>query len=460
MTKKTGLTVIILAAGKGQRMKSALPKVCHPVGNAPMIWHALNAGRQLEATQMIAVISPQTPAVEEVLKDFATSQNVIVSTAHQVTQEGTGHAVIAALPTIQYPDQDIMVLYGDTPLLTQQTLQKLIAMRQTMHSDVVVLGMRPTDPGRYGRIFTKADGQIERIVEYTNATQEERQNNLCNSGVMLISGAHYAHLLSLLTNDNKQGEYLLTDVIEHAQNQGLKTHCCEGDAEELQGINNRQDLAMCEAYIQNRWRQEAMLNGVTLVDPQTVYFSYDTQIESDVTIYPHVYLGPQVRIASGTKILSYSHLEGSTIANNATVGPFARLRPGTQLEDEVRIGNFVEVKKAHLHKKAKVNHLSYIGDAEVGESANIGAGTITCNYDGFEKHQTRIGKNTFVGSNTALVAPVDIGDHAIIAAGSVITKNVEPDAIAMTRSDQKELKGAAHRFREKKSKLKVMNKKG
>lgn len=443
------LTVVVLAAGKGSRMKSCLPKVCHRIGGLPMLGHVLQTAKSLNPAQIITVISPGMPEVQAIAEDFSTS------IAYQLTQEGTGHAVIAAMPELKDSQSDILILYGDTPLLRPSTLTALFAHKHQKQADVVVMSMCLEDAGVYGRIFMDEQDRPYIIIEAADATPEQMVNNIANSGVMILSGKHRQNLLDKLNTNNRQGEYLLTDVIRYAYDMGLQTAHFPGDPAQLLGVNNRIDLSRCEQDFQTRCRLEAMENGVTLIDPQTVTFSYDTQIAQDVTIQPQVFFGPKVTIGSNTTILSQCHIEGTTIGENCTIGPFARLRPGTVIEAKAKVGNFVEVKNAHFKPGAKANHLSYIGDTQVGEKANIGAGTITCNYDGYAKHQTIIGDGVFIGSNSALVAPVEIGNGAVIGAGSVITKTVSPDALAFSRSPQQELDQGANRYRRNKTAAKA-----
>jgi bifunctional UDP-N-acetylglucosamine pyrophosphorylase / glucosamine-1-phosphate N-acetyltransferase len=445
------LTVVILAAGKGTRMKSALPKVCHPIGGLPMLGHVLKTAEQLNPKQIIVVISPDLPEVAKLIENNPTP----VSIAYQNTQEGTGHAVISGMSALKDAASDVLVLYGDTPLLQAATLQAMLDHRHATAADVVVMSMRPADPAPYGRIFQDEHLRPYIIIEAKDATPTQLKNHVVNSGVMLISGQHRQKLLDQLSTDNAQKEYLLTDVIAHAYNSGLKTACFEGELAELLGVNDRKDLSRCEQDFHNRMRTEAMENGVTMIDPQTVYFSHDTQLGQDVTIQPNVFFGPGVSVENGVTILANCHIEGAVIREDCAVGPFARIRPGTVLDQKAKVGNFVEVKNAHLKQGAKVNHLSYIGDTELGARSNVGAGTITCNYDGYAKHKTTIGEGVFIGSNTALVAPVEIGQGAIIGAGSVITKTVSPDAIAFTRAQQQELPEAAIRYRQKQTGLKL-----
>jgi bifunctional UDP-N-acetylglucosamine pyrophosphorylase/glucosamine-1-phosphate N-acetyltransferase len=447
---QTNLSVIILAAGKGSRMKSSVPKVCHPIGGLPMLAHVLRTASHLHPAQIITVISPDMPAVNKIIETHSEP----VTIAYQTSQEGTGHAVMAALPALKNPSSDILVICGDTPMLKASTLQAMLQHRQDTKADVVIMSMRPRDPAQYGRIFMDDQQKPCVIVEVKDATPEQLKNPIANSGVMLISGQYRENLLKQLSNQNAQGEYLLTDVVRHAYDSGLTTACYEGELSQLRGVNDRLDLARTEQDFQNRCRVAAMENGATLNDPHTVTFSYDTNIAADVTIQPNVFFGPGVTVESQVTILGHSHIEGAIIRSGCTVGPFARIRIGTVLEPNAKVGNFVELKNAHLKEGSKVNHLSYIGDAEVGQKTNIGAGTITCNYDGFSKHKTIIGNQVFIGSNTALVAPIEIGNGAIIGAGSVITKTVSPDAMAFTRPQQQELPGGATRYRANKINIK------
>lgn len=437
---QNNLTIVILAAGKGTRMKSALPKVCHTIGGLPMLNHVLNTATELKPHQIITVIAPDTPEVQNLIPED-------VTVAIQESQDGTGHAVKAAMPALKDPNSDILVLYGDSPMLKASTLEQMLKL----DADVIVMGMRAKEPHQYGRILMDKKGQPNQIIETKDAKPEHFSGPLANSGVMLISGQHRQSLLELLSTDNAQGEYLLTDVIRHAYEKDLTTACFEGEYTQLRGINDRLELARCEQDFQNRCRVKAMENGATLLDPHTVTFCHDTKIGQDVTIQPNVFFGPHVVIEDNVTILGHCHIEGAVIRSGCSVGPFARIRPGTILETKSKVGNFVEIKKSHLKQGAKVNHLSYIGDAEVGSHTNIGAGTITCNYDGYGKYKTFIGDHVFIGSNTALVAPLAIGEGAIIGAGSVITKDVDADAIAISRSDQKDITQGAVRFRNSKS---------
>jgi len=438
------LAALILAAGKGTRMKSALPKVLHPIAGRTMVGHVLDTVGGLDPAQIAVVIGPDMEAVAE-----AVAPAVAVV---QPEQLGTADAVKAAREALPGGDGTVLVLYGDTPFIGRATLEKMVAARQASpETAVVVLGFRPPDPGAYGRLVLGANGQLEAIVEAREASPEVLGIDLCNSGVMAIDRARLWDLIDAVGNDNAKGEYYLTDIVAIARGQGLACAYIEADAEELSGVNSRAELAVAEAIMQQRLRAAAMANGATLIDPTTVWFSYDTKIGQDVTIGPNVFFGPGVSVASGADIRAFSHLEGASLGEDVTIGPFARLRPGAVVAKGARVGNFVEVKNATLEEGAKVNHLTYIGDARVGKGANVGAGTITCNYDGFLKHHTDIGAGAFIGSNTALVAPVKIGDGAIVGAGSTIGKDVAADALAVERSDTKTTPGWAKMFREKKA---------
>lgn len=444
--------VIVLAAGLGTRMKSKLPKVLHPVAGRPMVQHLMKTIDGLEPEDICVVVGDFMDDVSEAVAPFPT--------AVQSERLGTAHAVLAARDSIGDFDGDVLVLYGDTPLITLETLDALLDIRQSEQDPaVVVLGFIPEDPGVYGRLILNDDGGLDAIVEAKDATDEQLQVDLCNSGVMCVDGKVLWSLLDRVGNENAKGEYYLTDIIALARADGRNCAVVEGDPDELIGINSRMELAEAEAILQDRLRFRAMEGGVTLTDPTTVFLSYDTELGADIMIGPNVYFGPGVKVEDGATIHAFCHLEGATVRGKATVGPFARLRPGTTVGEGAKVGNFVEVKNALLEPGAKVSHLTYIGDAQVGEGANIGAGTITCNYDGFFKYKTVIGKGAFIGSNTALVAPVTIGDGAVVGAGSTITKDVEGDSLAMTRADQKSLSGWARINRERKSAEKAKKKK-
>ncbi len=433
---------VVLAAGKGTRMKSGRPKVLHELAGRPMIGHLMATLGDLAPQRTVVVLAP---GMEEVAAAAAPTKVAI-----QKEALGTGHAVLAAGEALADYDGDVLVLFADTPLLTARTMQRVLAARAAApHPAVVVLGFRPADPGEYARLIVD-EGGLQRIVEAKDATEAERRIELCNSGVMLIDGDQRVELLEAIGRDNAKGEYYLTDVVTLARAKGLPCAIVEGAEGELLGINARSDLAAAERIVQERLRGQALEAGVTLIDPGAVWLSADTDLASDVTIEPNVIFGPGVSVGPGATIRAFSHLEGAKVAAGATIGPFARLRPGADIGEAARIGNFVEVKAAAVGAAAKVNHLSYIGDARIGEGANVGAGTITCNYDGYTKSHTDIGAGAFIGSNTALVAPVTIGDGAVVGAGSVISKDVAADSLALTRAEQTSVAGWAKRKRAQK----------
>lgn len=433
-------SAIVLAAGQGTRMKSALPKVMHKVTGRPMIQHLLATVDSLNAEKAVVVIGPDMDVVAKAVAPHAT--------ALQRKQQGTGDAVKAARDELEGFKGNILVLYGDTPLIKKETLEEMIEKREA-GADVVVLGFRPENPGRYGRLVVDQDG-LQAIVEFKDATEEERTITLCNSGVMCIDGERLFGWLDRLKNDNAAGEYYLTDIVALARADGCNAAVVEGEEEEMAGANSRADLALIEGIAQRRLRQKFLEQGVTMIDPSTVYFSYDTVLGRDVYIEPSVFFGLGMMVEDNVEIKAFSHLEGAVVKSGAMVGPAARLRPGAVISEDCHIGNYVEIKNATVEKGAKVNHLSYIGDARIGEKTNIGAGTITCNYDGYFKSKTDIGANAFIGSNTAIVAPVTIGDGAMIAAGSTITKDVAANAMAVARGKQSELSGWAEKFRSQK----------
>lgn len=423
------LTCIVLAAGMGTRMKSALPKPLHKVAGRPMVLYPIAAAEALTPQQIVVVIGAGMEALATAVAPH--------QTAVQAVPKGTGDAVRAGLAACAPPQGDVLVLYGDTPLVTAQTLQKLIERRQVGDNPaVVVSGMTPPNPTGYGRLIVEG-GNLLSIVEEKDATPAQKAITLCNGGIMLFDGVLLPALLDGLTPNNAKGEYYLTDTIEIARAKGHVCAHVEIDCEDVAGVNTRSELAGVELAMQNRLRAAAMANGATLIDPASVWFSWDTKLGQDVTVGPQVVFAPDVEIADGVEIRPFCHLDGVRVAANAIVGPYARLRPGTVIGEGCHIGNFVEIKNTMLEAGAKANHLTYLGDATVGAHANIGAGTITCNYDGFNKFKTEIGRGAFIGSNVALVAPVKIGDDALIAAGSVITADVSSDALAIERSPQK-----------------------
>ncbi|KEJ89404.1 bifunctional UDP-N-acetylglucosamine diphosphorylase/glucosamine-1-phosphate N-acetyltransferase GlmU [Sulfitobacter donghicola] len=432
-------SLIILAAGKGTRMNSELPKVLHPIAGDAMLIHAMAAGASLDPTHTVVVAGHGAEAVTKAAQDYDETAIVAV----QTEQLGTAHAVDQAKEALQGFDGTAIVLYGDTPFVSPETLEDMMSAAEG--ADVVVLGFQAADPGRYGRLIM--DGMsLERIVEYKDASEAERAVTLCNSGVIACKSDLLFDLISQVGNDNASGEYYLTDIIGLARARGLKATAVTCPEAETLGVNSRAQLAEAEAAFQARTRAKLMEDGVTFQGPETVYFARDTVIGRDTLIEPHVVFGPGVTVESGAHIRAFSHLEGCHVSRGATVGPYARLRPGTELQENTRIGNFVEIKNATVAEGAKVNHLSYIGDAFVGTKANIGAGTITCNYDGVMKHHTHIGANAFIGSNTMLVAPVQVGDGAMTGSGSVITSDVEPDALALARAPQVEKPGMARKL--------------
>ena len=442
-------TAIVLAAGLGTRMKSELPKVLHAIAGRAMILQLLDSLSTIKPEKIVLVLGPEMDAVSEAVSEAGFT----VETVIQQDRLGTGHAVRQAESVLAGYTGNILVLYGDSPLITAETMADVLDARTGKDNPaVVVLSFRPFEPGDYGRLNLDEAGGLVSIVEAKDASDDELANDLCNSGFMAIDGALLSDLTAKLSNDNAKGEYYLTDLVGLATEAGRNCAFVECDEEETIGINSRSELAEAETILQDRLREAAMANGATLINPASVYFSHDTKIGQDVMIDSNVYFGPGVKICDGVHIRAFCHIEGAFVENNAIIGPFARLRPGAYIGEDVHIGNFVEVKNATLAAGAKANHLSYIGDAKIGPKANIGAGTITCNYDGYVKSMTEIGAGAFIGSNTALVAPVKVGDGAITGAGSVITKNVDADALAITRSEQKIVDGYANKLRENKGK--------
>ena len=450
-SKTRALAVVILAAGQGTRMKSTLPKVLHPVAGQAMVRHVLDAAAALKPDRVVVVTGK---GHERVAAAVAPARIAI-----QHPARGTGHAVMAALPALKGFKGDVIVLFGDSPLLTPALMKDLLAARRAKSDPAaVIVGFRPLDPAAYGRLIVDAKGALQKIVEFKNATADERAVRLCNAGLMAFDGARLPALLKKLSDRNAQGEYLLTDTVEHANAKAWTCRVVEADPVEVMGINTRAELSVAEAAMQQRLRLAAMAAGVTMTAPETVYLRSDTTFGRDVTIEPFVVFGPKVSVGNDVVIRSHSYIEGATIGAGATIGPFARLRPGAKIAEDAHIGNFVEIKNASVERGAKVNHLTYIGDARIGATANIGAGTITCNYDGFDKHHTDIGAGAFIGSNSALVAPVKIGAGAIVAAGSVITRDVPADALSLGRGRQEDKPGLAAKFRTIKSAQKARKK--
>ena len=428
------IALIILAAGQGTRMNSDQPKVLHKVAGAPLLIHAMRAGAAVAPDRTIIVAGHGAEAVAKAASDWDEGAEVVI----QAEQKGTGHAVAQALPALKGFEGKIIVLYGDTPFIRAETIEKMAENP----ADVVVLGFTADPATRYGRLV--ADGpDLARIVEYKDATEAERAITLMNSGVLCADAALLAELVAGLGNDNASGEYYLTDVIGAAVAKGRRASVVTCDEAETLGVNSRADLARAEAAFQARARAEAMADGVTLTAPETVFFAFDTVVGRDTIIGPNVVFGPGATVESGCEIKGFCHLEGCHLSTGAQVGPFARLRPGAELAEDVHVGNFVEIKNAILDQGVKVGHLTYLGDAHVGEGANIGAGTVTCNYDGFSKHRTEIGARAFIGSDTMLVAPVRIGAGAITGSGSVITRDVPDEALAIARPPQLNKDGLA-----------------
>ncbi len=424
------LSVIVLAAGQGTRMKSSLPKVLHPVANRPLIGHLFDRLLPLEPAEITVVIQPEATHLREAVTALLPSARFAV----QQKQLGTGDAVKAAMDE-SANTQKTLVLYADHPFIKAETMEALIYQVST-ESPVSVLGFEPEDPAKYGRLLMEGD-RLHAIREYKDASETEREVRLCNSGVMAFDTAHLRETLPKLSNDNASGEYYLTDMVELTITDGKAASVVRADEDEVMGVNTQAERAKAEAIEQQRLRKRHMDEGVMMVAPETVFFSYDTAIAAGTIVHPHVVFGPKVTISGPAEIKSFSQLEGATIAAGATVGPYARLRPGAALHQNVKVGNFCEIKQATLEEGAKVNHLSYIGDASVGKQANIGAGTITCNYDGKQKYRTEIGEGAFIGSNSSLVAPVSIGDFALIGAGSTVTKDVK--ARTKMRNEMKQL---------------------
>ncbi|NOD34777.1 MULTISPECIES: bifunctional UDP-N-acetylglucosamine diphosphorylase/glucosamine-1-phosphate N-acetyltransferase GlmU [unclassified Ruegeria] len=433
------IALVILAAGKGTRMNSDIPKVLHPIAQVPMLVHAMRAGSVLSPDRTVIVTGHGSEAVAKA----AQGEDEEAQIAVQEEQQGTAHAVAQARQALEGFNGDVVVLYGDTPFLQPDTLERMIEARST--NDLVILGFEAADPARYGRLVMKGDS-LERIVEFKDATDEDRAVTFCNSGLLACSAKLLFSLIDAVGNDNASDEYYLTDVVEIARNRGLDVTAVACDESQTLGVNSRTDLAAADAVYQARARAELLDMGVTLMAPETVYLAADTVIGRDTVIEPNVVFGPGVTVESGATIRAFSHLEGCHVSRGAIIGPYARLRPGAELAENTRVGNFVEIKNAEIAEGAKVNHLSYIGDATVGAATNIGAGTITCNYDGVMKHKTTIGENVFIGSNTMLVAPVTVGDGGMTATGTVVTKNVEPDALAVARAKQENKPGYARKL--------------
>ncbi|MBS4084236.1 MAG: bifunctional UDP-N-acetylglucosamine diphosphorylase/glucosamine-1-phosphate N-acetyltransferase GlmU [Rhizobiales bacterium] len=437
-------TILILAAGEGTRMRSALPKVLHRVGGRTLIGHVVEAAKASGASRLSAVVGPEREDVAAEVRKRAQDASVYV----QTERLGTAHAVLSAKAALG-DGNDLIVAFGDTPLVRPETFARLSDALKD--ADIAVLGFRPNNPQGYGRLIEE-NGNLVAIREEKDASEAEKRITLCNAGIMAFAGRHALSLIEAIGNKNAKREYYLTDAVALARARNLNVTVCEAPEEEVMGINDRSQLAEAEAELQKRMRKAALENGVTLVAPETVFFSTDTKLGKDVTVEPNVVFGPGVIVKDGATIRAFSHLEGAEVGEGAVVGPYARLRPGTKLGAKTKIGNFVEVKAATFGDGAKANHLSYVGDASVGANANIGAGTITCNYDGYDKHKTEIGEGAFIGSNSALVAPVKVGKGAYVGTGSVVTEDVPEDALAVARGRQAVKEGWAAEVRKKRGK--------
>ena len=432
-------TAILLAAGLGTRMKSALPKAAHPIAGRPMLQHLIASCAQVFG-HIAIVVGPDMPALEA----LAAPHPVFI----QHNRLGTAHAALQAEAAFDAASgtSEVAILFADNPLIEPETLRALLDRRATTNAGLALMAMRPADPARYGRLITDG-GTVQRIVEWADATQEERAITLCNAGALCGAASRVLPWLHAIRNDNAKGEYYLTDLVALAVAEGASVQAVEAPEDELRGVNSRAELAAAEAVVQRRLRTAAMDGGATLTAPETVFFTHDTRLGPDTVVGPHVVFGPGAVVHGPAEIRAFSHLEGCEVGAGAVVGPYARLRPGSVLAQNTHVGNFVELKATHLGAGAKVNHLTYLGDATVGAGTNIGAGTITCNYDGFDKHRTNIGAGAFIGSDSILVAPVEIGDGAITAAGSVITKDVPPNALAFGRARQSSAPEGATKFR-------------
>lgn len=442
----SNLSVIIAGAGKGTRMKSNLSKLLHKVGNLEMINHVINTAKQLDTEEICVVCSEEN--IEEIKKNI--DEKII--TTIQYERLGTGHATKTGLQALKHKDNDILVMYGDMPLIKAETYKKILDLLHNSNASIVNLGYECGDPNnRWGRFITEGD-KLEKIIEYKDADESVRKLTLVNAGILAIKGGILEDLLSKVNNNNASKEYYLTDIIQIANQENLICKYVVDDDEGILGVNSREELSIAEKVFQNQKRKEFMANGVTLIDPQSVYFSYDTEIGKDVIIEPNVVFLKNVKIGNNINIHSFSYLEDCVLEDGVSVGPFARIRPKTILKANSHIGNFVEIKKSTIGEGTKIGHLTYIGDTTIGNNTNIGAGTITCNYDGFNKFQSNIGNNCFIGSNTVMVSPVKVEDGAMTGAGSIITKNVEKDDIAIARAKQENLKGKAVNYRNKRSK--------
>ncbi|MEE2704781.1 MAG: bifunctional UDP-N-acetylglucosamine diphosphorylase/glucosamine-1-phosphate N-acetyltransferase GlmU [Pseudomonadota bacterium] len=447
MTQAT-TSVIILAAGMGKRMHSTKPKVMHNLAGRPMISHVLETVSQAGYKDIILVVGKEMEKNHELFLPYQTVQ--------QKERLGTGHAVKIALETMDDIPDNILILYGDTPLISSSNLNHLVKIIED-GSEAALLAFKEENLNSYGRVFVK-DNYVEKIIEASDASDEELKNNLCNSGIMAVSGQSILESVNQIKDNNSKKEFYLTDIVSIINEGGGKTTFVECSKDECVGINNKSDLAQAEAVIQERYRENFMKRGVTLLDPKSVFFSFDTILGQDVEIGPFTIFGPGVSVGSNVKIKGFCHLEHSVVSDHAVIGPYARLRPGATIKEDARVGNFVEIKNSQIESGAKVNHLAYVGDANVGKGSNIGAGTITANYDGFNKSKTEIGDGVSIGSNSVLVAPVNIGDGSITGAGTIVRKDIPDNSISITEGSQKTSIGAAGKYRaQKKRKVKKNN---
>lgn len=436
------ILAIVLAAGEGTRMKSAKPKVLHEVAGLSLVGHAIASAEAAGVNAIAAIIGPDRPDVAAEVTKMSASARIF----EQRERRGTAHAVLQAESAIAQGHDAVVILFGDTPLVRAQTIRHLADAVLASNTAVAVMGFEAKDPTGYGRLLMEGES-LKAIREHKDASEAERAIHLSNGGLMALRGDIALDLLKSVTNTNAQNEFYLTDCVELANARGFSARVVTVPEEEAQGVNDRVQLAACEGVLQRRLREAHMREGVTMIAPETVFLSMDTQIARDVLIEPHCVFGAGVKVGEGAVIHAFSHMEGATIGAKATIGPYARLRPGADLAEKAKIGNFVEVKNAAIGKGAKVNHLTYIGDASIGANANIGAGTITCNYDGYRKFKTEIGEGAFIGSNSSLVAPVKIGAGAYVGSGSVVTKEVPQNALAVARGKQANMEGWAEKFR-------------
>lgn len=442
----SNLSVIIIGAGKGTRMKSDLSKLLHKIGNLEMINHVINMAKRLNADEICVVCSEEN--IGEISKNIGEN----IKTVIQYERKGTAHATQVGFDALKNKNNDILVMYGDTPLVKLETYEKIIELLQSSNASIVDLGFNTSDiKNKYGRLIAKGD-ELEEIVEYKDASDEIRKSTLCNSGVIAIKSGLLGGLLKQVDNNNASKEYYLTDIIGISRRENKICKFIIGTEDEVMGVNSQEELSVAERIFQNNKRKEFMASGVTLVDPTSVYFSYDTEIENNVIIEPNVVFLPGVKISKHVVIHSFSYLEQCMLEEGVSVGPFARIRPQTTLKKNAHIGNFVEIKKSTIGEGTKIGHLTYIGDTTIGSGTNIGAGCITCNYDGFSKFHTEIGNNCFIGSNTVMVSPVKLKDGCLTAAGSIIIEDVGENDIAIARADQKILKEKAISYRQKRSK--------